>query len=257
MPFGFAPPKYYFVFWSLLHLPLALFASGINPGLLGVPEEVKMVRSKLEAVLIALAFTLAMIGGTYIRDRIILRKWSPLIFSANLYIPLFVGLSLGLLYLILSRAKINLRGWQTLVALLVFSNAGLLTGVGWAQAKLRYSTTYNYGQLGMADTVAYIRSHTSPDDIISSMKDVGLMSERRYYENYGAFYEQPLTDKLIDNLETGKIRYAVFTQGNGEDQLDTAPALEGEVERTCELVAQFGNYLIYEPKYWLSKRNCP
>jgi len=256
MPFGYSPQKYHFVFWSLLHLPFAVLAAGIRPGELIPSAKIDVVRGEAESLCLFAAFMLAMVCGvTFVKDELITMQSSLLILSSSLFIPLVICSVIGLCLTIL-KMRVKVRAYQTLVALLIICNAGLLAGIAWAQAKRPYTTTYNYGQRGITDAVAYLRSHTSKDEIISSMKDVGLMSERKYFENYGALFDRSASDQLIKNLETGKIRYAVFTQGIGEDQLDAVPQLKVEVERTCQLVAQFGNYLIYEPKYWLLKRNC-
>lgn len=256
MPFGYSPQKYHFVFWSLLHLPLAVLAAGIRPGELISSAKIDFVRDRAESLCLLAAFVLALVYGiAFVKDELILEQTSSLILSSSLFAPLLICLVVGL-FLTVLKTRVKARAYQALVALVIICNAGLLTGIAWAQAKRPYTTTYNYGQRGITDAVAYLRSHTSKDDIISSMKDVGFMSERKYFENYGALFEKSASDELIKNLETGKIRYAVFTRGIGEDQLDAVPDLKVEVERTCQLVAQFGNYLIYEPNYWLSKRNC-
>lgn len=261
MPFGYSPQKYHFVFWSLLHLPLAVMAAGIRPGELLTDAKIEVVRDKAESLCLFAAFMLAMACGlAFVKDEPILRQMSSLqlsslLLSSSFFIPLLICLVAGL-FLAILKTRVKLRAYQALAALLILCNAGLLSGIAWAQAKRPYTTTYNYGQRGITDAVAYLRSHTSKDDIISSMKDVGLMSERKYFENYGALFEKSASDELIKGLETGKIRYAVFTRGIGEDQIDAVPQLKEEIERTCQLVAQFGNYLIYEPRYWLLKRNC-
>jgi hypothetical protein len=61
---------------------------------------------------------------------------------------------------------------------------------------------------------AFIQSRTDSDDLISSMKDVGLLAERRYVENYSAVYGgEKQARRLIERWEPGKIRLIVFTEG--------------------------------------------
>ncbi len=46
------------------------------------------------------------------------------------------------------------------------------------------------------------------------MKDVGLLAERRYVENYSAVYGgEKQARRLIERWEPGKIRLIVFTEG--------------------------------------------
>lgn len=251
LSFGASPAKYHFVFWSLFYIPLAILAARVSLNDLLGDETTKRGINRWEQWFLAAGFILATIFGlTYLKDHVLLHP-TQLHFSPIL-VPLVLTLVLASLYAAASRFQVK-RTIRVLIALLVMCDAGVLAGVAWAQVKRPYTTTYNYGQLGITEAVAYIRFHSAPTDTISSMKDVGFMSERKYFENYAALFNDAAAERLVKNLETGKIRYAVFTRGIGEDQIDAYPNLKVGIERTCELVARFGNYVIYEPKYWISK----
>jgi hypothetical protein len=82
------------------------------------------------------------------------------------------------------------------------------------QSRADDSTTYDDGQRGLAAAASFIQSRTDSDDLISSMKDVGLLAERRYVENYSAVYGgEKQARRLIERWEPGKIRLIVFTEG--------------------------------------------
>jgi hypothetical protein len=142
-------------------------------------------------------------------------------------------------------------GWRAyipalLVPLIAFSS-GLQAGTAIYQTKVDYSTTYNYGQQGIADAAAFIRANTAPDDVIVSMKDLGFLARRRYIENYIGLYEDSAcAQRLIKAVETGRAKYAVFTEGIGEDQLRVNKEVQEWVLNNCTVVAAFGNYRVYK-----------
>ena len=123
---------------------------------------------------------------------------------------------------------------------------GLQLGVALAQSKVDYATTYDYGQTGFMDTVSFIRLNTAPDDVIASMKDIGFRAHRRYYENYLALYGDDRDEqRFIRAIASGQVKYEVFTEGRGQDQLVIKPSLQKWIAEHCELVRSFGNYRIY------------
>ncbi|MFY9823778.1 MAG: hypothetical protein WAM82_20525, partial [Thermoanaerobaculia bacterium] len=136
-----------------------------------------------------------------------------------------------------------------IAALLVF--AGLQAGVAHYQTRVDYSTTYDYGQRGLEETAAFIAARTTQRDVISSMKDVGYLARRRYYENYDAMYNDAAAARLIAAWDAGKVAYIVFTEGCCADQLSRRPVLANWVASHAEPVASFGNYRIYQPKAML------
>jgi hypothetical protein len=88
---------------------------------------------------------------------------------------------------------------------------------------------------------------TEATDIIGSMKDLGPLTQRRYYENYGYIYSGPEgADQFIRLLVARKVRYAVFTEAIGEDQLVMNTNLRDWISHNCRLVRSIGNYRIYE-----------
>ncbi len=97
---------------------------------------------------------------------------------------------------------------------------GVSLGVAAAQAKAQYSTTYNYGQEGMAETARFLRMHPAAGEKLVCMKDVGHLAGRRYYSTYSPIQGVPEhTDAILGALASGEARYAVFTQGRGQDDL--------------------------------------
>jgi hypothetical protein len=51
-----------------------------------------------------------------------------------------------------------------------------------------YSTRYYFGERGLADTIDYVRQAVGVDGQILAAKDIGLQSDRRFYEDSQAFY---------------------------------------------------------------------
>ena len=79
------------------------------------------------------------------------------------------------------------------------------------------------------------------------MKDIGYATGRRYLENYTALYTGgESASKLTNWISSGRIRYAIFTQGHGQDQLAINPTLLNWVTANCKLVRAFGDYRIYQ-----------
>jgi hypothetical protein len=126
---------------------------------------------------------------------------------------------------------------------------GVSFGTAVYQQKAPYATTYDYGQTGFLDTVAFLKSNTQPDDIIVSMKDIGFGAGLRYFETYDPIYlnDEVKLAHIRDAISTGKIAYAVFTEGRGQDQLFVNPPFERWILGHCTLVRSFGNYRVYRP----------
>jgi hypothetical protein len=124
---------------------------------------------------------------------------------------------------------------------------GLNLGVALHQARVPYSTTYDYGQRGFSDTVAFLRLNTAPEDVIVSMKDIGFAADRRYIENYIAlFYGSEAEQRLKNAIASGSVSYAVFTE-RGQDQLKFLPSLDEWMKANTTLARSFGDYRIYRP----------
>ena len=115
------------------------------------------------------------------------------------------------------------------------------------QEKAPYATTYDYGQRGFSDTVAFLKINTRPDGVIASMKDVGFRCGLRYFETYGALYgDSGSATRFKEAAVVGRFAYIVFTEGRGQDQLVVNPSLRQWVLDRCTVVRSFGNYLIYK-----------
>ena len=225
--FGQAPFKYTFVTWGLI-LTAPVF-------LLHVEAE-RISRRCL--LVLGTLYALATLGSTLlIGDKLMLEGLSGMARWAA-YVP-------GLLF-----AAAFLLGplWRTKAALAALAiYAGIQFGIGVYQEKAPYATTYDYGQTGFSETVSFIDENTTSEDRIVSMKDIGYRSRRRYFENYSALYGDPASASELEAvIASGKVAFAVFTEGKGQDQLMMNPALRQWIAEHCKLARSFGNYRIYQ-----------
>ena len=238
--FGAAPFKYVFVFWGLVLTSPVLLTFGALTAKdfrVAAPEQVSRRATGLAATfLFALG---AFLAATRIQDHLIagpitiLNKWAAL------------GPGLAVLA---GAATIRFRHIGSVLLICSFGlYCGVESGIGLYESRAEYATTYEYGQTGFMDTVAFLRLNTGPNDIIVSMKDIGFRAHRRYYENYSALYgDRAAEDRLTAAVASGKIAYLVFTEGHGEDQLAMKPSLLKWVAEHCQLVRSFGNYRVYK-----------
>lgn len=248
--FGNAPFKYTFVFWALIlsgsvllvawlweaeaasHAGERSGGAWLRPGVvIGVGAGVWL--AGLWAGAVAVRDVLLAGGRAHPR-------------SLALWVPAAAALA-GLIAWKTGRRALRPAG-AALVAWALLLHAGVQAGIAVYQSRVEYSTTYDYGQRGLAETAAFLRAHTTEHDAVSSMKDVGFLAQRRYYENYGALYDPPSAARLIAVWESGKVSYIVFTEGIGQDQLASAPVLRDWVAHHADLAASFGNYRIYRPQ---------
>ena len=125
---------------------------------------------------------------------------------------------------------------------------GSQLGISRSQAVAEYPTKYEYGQTGMNETVAYLKSHVAPAEVIWSMKDVGYYVNNKYIENYGYIFDPSLESKLADIIRTKHVRYFVVTQGIGQDRVDAYPTLKRSLDSCCIIDQEFGNFVIYKAK---------
>jgi hypothetical protein len=233
LPFGSCPQKYAYVFWGLLFLPLSLGVREISQkGLFGV-----------SIVLVAATFAL---GAFWLKD--------GLMFGAPVFLRFNTlwGVTGGLTFVALLASWFLRRGHSDLARvafyLLLLAQGGMNAGVALAMARTDYSIDYNYGQRGMREAADYLREHVRTGERISSMKDIGFLVELPYYENYAALFLVEERNRLVDRLRRGEIRYAVFTARIGEDRLNFFPELQAQVQSVSRLVAEKGDYLIFESK---------
>lgn len=240
MTFGGAPFKYTFVFWALLSCAPVILLAWLWE------SAARAAGNRIGPAGAALWLTGLTIGVVAVQD--VLLSGSPVVYpqSASLWLPAGAALA-GLLAWAMARGSLRRLGAGLAIAALLF-HAGLQAGIALFQTRVDYSTTYDYGQRGLQETAAFIASHTTKQDVISSMKDVGYLARRRYYENYGACINDTAAARLIAAWESGKVGYMVFTEGRGQDQLALRPALKSWIAGNAEQTASFGNYRIYRRK---------
>lgn len=233
--YGLAPFKYVYVFWPAVVLCVAEYTErAFQTAAAGGGAKAR--RLELAAACIWLASAAATL--LWIGDRLLYENRTLWPQSLALWIP---GAAAAVAVLFSKRAW----GAAALVAA-VAASGGFSLGVAAAQAKAQYSTTYDYGQEGLAETACFLRAHTAPGDRLVCMKDVGYLAGRRYYSTYSAIQGVPeYMNTVLRVLESGEARYAVFTEGRGQDYLGLNPRLQAGVERFCRLERSIGNYRIY------------
>lgn len=138
-------------------------------------------------------------------------------------------------------------GSSALVLFMLFS-IGFQLSISRVQAISPYPTKYNYGQVGLDQTAAYLRSNTAPNEVIWSMKDVGYYVNNVYYESYGYYFDKSLEGDLIKKLNGDEIRYYVVSTGIGQDNIDYYPNVKKILEANTVKEKEFGNYIIYKTK---------
>ncbi|HEV7509618.1 MAG TPA: glycosyltransferase family 39 protein [Thermoanaerobaculia bacterium] len=237
--FAGAPFKYTFVFWALLSCAPVLLMTWLWES-----EGRESGRWPLAAGA-ALWLAGLWIGDVALQDVLLSDR---LIFpqTPSVWLPPAVFLA-GLLAWTMGRPSLRRPGALIAIGTLLL-HAGIQAGIALYQSRVGYSTTYDYGQSGLQETAAFIASHTTERDVISSMKDVGFLARRRYYENYGAVSNDAAAARLIAAWKSGKVGYIVFTEGYGQDQLNFQPVLKDWIAGNAEQTASFGNYRIYRPK---------
>lgn len=230
--FGRAPFKYVYVAWGILCAALAAWQAAAwdrieeRPGLRGWTAWI-------------LAWACFLISGRWLRDRAILEGSVSLADLGMLAFPALLALAGMLLW----RRRLG----PFLYHHGTFAYVGAMLGLALAMSRAPYPTTYDYGQEGFDDTVCFIRQHTAPDEVIVSMKDVGFRAGRRYFENYQYVFGGPeWVEKMRRILLDGRARYAVFTEGNGPDNLALNPALGEVIRGLCVQVREYGHYRIYD-----------
>ncbi len=236
--FGFAPFKYVFVYWGLVLAAPLLLLERLRRRSTSPPDPAKG-RSMywLYGTIYAATFAFGILAA---RDTLMLRGFH----GPYRWVALAPAIGLGVA---LSFVRLRRTAFVTAASALAMYG-GLQCGIGVFQTQADYSTTYDYGQTGFADTVAFLRTNTTPDDILAAMKDIGFACQRRYYPTYLPIYGSDLARiPLMRAIETGKIAYAVFTEDRGQDQLIVNPAFRSWILANCRLVRSIGNYRIYKP----------
>jgi hypothetical protein len=232
-----APFKYVYVFWPAAVLCAAAAAGKAWERLM---EAAALRWSRTVAGAAAITW-LAGAAATlvWVGDRLI--YWNRMLWpqSLALWIPAAVA-ALALVGGLRRHAAAAM-----LLAVAMYS--GISTGTASAQAKAQYSTTYDYGQEGLAETACYVRAHTAPGEMLVCMKDLGYYAQRRYWQTYSAIQGVPqYMNGVLGAIASGKVRYAIFTEGRGQDNLSLNPALKAGVEEMCRLERSIGHYRVYD-----------
>ena len=163
----------------------------------------------------------------------------------------FHGLTILLLTIIVSYfilKKLNQSTATNLFVLFILFSIGFQTSISRVQATSPYPTKYLYGQIGMDQTTAYLRSNTSPDEVIWSMKDVGYYVNNRYYESYTYYFDKSRQANLVKLLNDGKVKYYIVTTGIGQDNIDYYSDTKQILDSHAVRDKQFGNFVIYKSK---------
>lgn len=239
--FGAAPFKYVFVYWGLIVTSLLFI---LDRDVLKNGHSISRGRRSRPLIKYASLVLLYVAGAAWamkvVRDSLILDGLNGPYRFVVVYAPAVLLLA-GIVLYDRVRAGILL----TISALVLYCAFQL--GIGISQSRVDYATTYDYGQTGFMDTVAYLKLNTRPDQVIVSMKDIGYRCRRRYFENYGALYgDEASATRMLALIGGGTATYAVFTEGRGQDQLLMNPRVQQWVLKNCVLVASFGNYRIYQ-----------
>jgi 4-amino-4-deoxy-L-arabinose transferase-like glycosyltransferase len=161
--------------------------------------------------------------------------------------------SLTLLFLIIIAGYIVLKIKTHQIAasvfvLLIFFSIGFQLSISRIQAKSTYPTKYHYGQSGLDETTAYLRSNTAPTEIIWSMKDVGYYVNNKYIESYSYYFDKTLENNLINLLKSSKVKYYVVSTGIGEDNILAYPHIQEILTTYAVQEKQYGNFIIYKAK---------
>ncbi len=243
LTFASAPFKYTFVYWALMLASAAFLAFLLEPG--------AELFGRRSMALAAVTFVTALALGTrMIKDDLIFTAMLPVV---SLQSWLWVSPAILALAAVLLWTRWPGGGHRLFEASLA-AYAGLALAVCLHQSRVPYSTTYDYGQLGFEETVAFLKANTAADAIIISGKDIGFKSNRRYYENVDALYGVPRIEELMkDALRTGRIEYAIFTEGRGLDRLGKRPGFQEWITANTRLIRSFGDYRIYRSKAAESK----
>lgn len=240
--FGGAPFRYTFVYWALVitAILVPILRAFDSPAAASVPRELSRRASFLGAA--ALLVIIPFMDGLRIRD-VIITSSPHALKSLHVLLPAVVfGLAFAAL-------RYNSTRYRIIMMATLLAFVGLQTGVALYQAKADYATTYDYGETGFTDAVGFIRTQTASTDVIACMKDIGIKSGRRFVETYSGLYgDAAASDRLIHSIADGTVRYAIFTEAHGQDQLVINPRVRTWVLDNCTLVRSIGDYRVYQYK---------
>ena len=244
--------KYPYPVFSLLVLPISYyFTMYLFSSLPNEEQEIikhgKLLIIEKQNMILGLIFVSIFIPTAFYqlfiaKDRAILVDYpiSFYVLSAVVIVAIFLGS--------LSQRFILIKYFKYFIPALLAVLLGVQLGISRSQAVAKYPTKYEYGQRGMNETIAYLKSHVAPTEVIWSMKDIGYYVNNKYVENYNFIFETSLESKLADIIRTKHVRYFVVTQGIGEDRVDAYPALKRGLDSCCIIDHEFGNFVIYKAK---------
>jgi hypothetical protein len=117
------------------------------------------------------------------------------------------------------------------------------------QADADYEVRYNYGEVGMDNTIDYIKAHTNSTSMMISPKDVGYYSEIRYYEAYGGWMES--WDALNRTIQAHNISHIVLRRDAAFSLSELPADVKNNIfENFTEIVDHdFGDFVVFERKY--------
>lgn len=169
----------------------------------------------------------------------------PVAYSMMFLVPISALLLAGLS--VKKPVELFMRyGLSALLAMMVVSQFWISR----SQAVAPYPTTYHFGQMGLDETVSYLKNEAGTNETIWAMKDVGHYSGLKYIENYPLLFK-PLSDMergIGDLVEVRKVRYFVVTKNIGQDRIDAYSDLKTALETCCSVNREFGNFVIYKAK---------
>lgn len=163
----------------------------------------------------------------------------------------FRGLIILILAIVMVHAALKMskhRNIPIMLSLFIVFSIGFQLSISRTQAISPYSTKYLYGQNGINDATAYLRTVTRNSEVIWSMKDVGYYTHDKYIESYGYYFDTKLEENLIELLQQKKVRYYVATTGIGQDNLDYYAQIRVILDQYAVREKQFGNFVIYKVK---------
>jgi hypothetical protein len=114
--------------------------------------------------------------------------------------------------------------------------------INYLQLNADYSTNYDYGTKGIIATAEFVKSHTSPDSVIFSQKEIAYYSNRKYFYISRSTIVEDL-NKYNSWIDQNKIRFITIT-----------PFIVAKDEKVSSFLSQYeltktiGSYYIYDTK---------
>jgi hypothetical protein len=230
------------------HFYEQVFMSNLSANSIRISIENREINISHAHIIIFIFFAVVMIVGylqlVYVKDSVIM-KGNPVGFSF-----LFVFVGMAILFGALGAKKQEKLFYKYGLTLLFATIVVMNFGISRSQAISPYPTKYHYGQIGLDETVVYLKSKLKLQEPIWSMKDIGLYASGVYYENYGSLFktEAEIKIEFKDLIENKGVRYFVVTTGIGQDRIDAYGDLKRSLDACCNKDQEFGNLIIYKAK---------